>query len=62
MLGIGERTLYRVRFRNGSSRTGFAKRWTHANGNIAAAAKTLGMSADALEKRLKKLGQRLETE
>jgi transcriptional regulator with GAF, ATPase, and Fis domain len=33
-----------------------------ANGDVAAAAESLGMTADALEKRLKKFGQRADEE
>lgn len=61
LLGIGERTLYRQiqewktqdRIRDALEATG---------GNVAAAAKALGTSADALEKKLRKLGQRAEEE
>ena len=58
MLGIGERTLYRQiqdwklqdRIQRG--------RWPRPAATSAAAAKALGMSADALDRKLKKLGQR----
>jgi two-component system response regulator HydG len=61
LLGIGERTLYR-QIQEWKLQDRIREALDAANGNIAAAGKALGMSADALEKRLKKLGQRVESE
>lgn len=61
LLGIGERTLYR-QIQEWKLQDRIREALDAANGNISVAAKTLGMSADALEKRLKKLGQRAESE
>jgi two-component system response regulator HydG len=61
MLGIGERTLYR-QMQEWKLQDKIKDALTGANGDVAAAAKRLGMSADALERKLKKLGQRSEEE
>jgi two-component system response regulator HydG len=54
MLGIGERTLYRS-IQEWKLQDRIREAMTETNGDIAAAAKALGMSADELEKRVKKL-------
>jgi two-component system response regulator HydG len=61
LLGIGERTLYRM-IQEWKSQDRIKGALAGANGNLTAAAKELGMSADALEKKLRKLGQRADEE
>jgi two-component system, NtrC family, response regulator HydG len=61
MLGIGERTLYR-QIQDWKLQDRIREAVDGARGNLAIAAKSLGMSADALDKKLKKLGQRAEEE
>jgi two-component system response regulator HydG len=61
LLGIGERTLYRM-IQEWKSQDRIKGALAGANGNVAAAAKELGMSADSLEKKLRKLGQRADEE
>jgi two-component system response regulator HydG len=61
LLGIGERTLYR-QFQEWKLQDRIKEALESANGSIAAAARTLGMSADTLEKKLRKIGQRVEEE
>jgi two-component system response regulator HydG len=61
LLGIGERTLYRM-IQEWKAQDRIKGAVADANGNMAAAAKVLGMSADALERKLKKIGQRAEGE
>jgi two-component system response regulator HydG len=59
LLGIGERTLYR-QFQEWKAQDRLRDALTSANGDVAIAAKALGISADALERKLKKIGQRTE--
>jgi two-component system response regulator HydG len=61
MLGIGERTLYR-QMQDWKVQDRIKAALAKANGDVPAAAAALGMTADALEKRLKKLGQRSDEE
>jgi two-component system response regulator HydG len=61
LLGIGERTLYRM-IQEWKAQDRIKEALAGANGNVGAAAKELGMSADALERKLKKLGQRTDEE
>jgi len=61
LLGIGERTLYRM-IQEWKAQDRIKEAVADANGNVASAAKALGMSADALERKLKKIGQRAEEE
>jgi len=61
MLGIGERTLYR-QITEWKLQDKIRDALAAANGNIAAAAKSLGMTAEALEKKLPKSGQRGDEE
>ena len=61
MLGIGERTLYR-QMQDWKVQDRIKAALAEANNDVSAAAEALGMSADALEKRLKKLGQRSDEE
>ena len=56
MLGIGERTLYR-QIQDWKLQDKIKHALATANGNLIIAAESLGMSADALEKKLKKLNQ-----
>ncbi len=55
LLGIGERTLYRV-FREWKLQDQIKEALTTAHGNIADAAKSLNMSAARLQAKIKKLG------
>jgi two-component system response regulator HydG len=59
MLGIGERTLYR-QIQEWKLSDRIQEALAAAHGDMAAAAKSLGMTADSLERKLKKLGQRAE--
>jgi two-component system, NtrC family, response regulator HydG len=61
LLGIGERTLYR-QIQDWKLQDRIKDALAAADGNVAAAAKSLGMSADALDRKLKKLGQRADEE
>jgi len=61
MLGIGERTLYR-NIDEWDLQDRIKAAVDNAGGDIVRAADVLGMTADALEKKLKKLGQRTEEE
>jgi two-component system response regulator HydG len=61
MLGIGERTLYR-QIQDWKLQDKIKEALHHAHGDIPLAAKELGMTADALEKKLRKLGQQTEDE
>jgi two-component system, NtrC family, response regulator HydG len=61
MLGIGERTLYR-NIDEWQLQDQIKAALDDAGGDLDKAAKTLGMTTDALEKKLKKLGQRVEDE
>src|SRR5205814_6780192 len=55
LLGIGERTLYRV-IRDWKVQDQIKEALDSASGNLAEAAKTLGMSAATLQRKIKKLG------
>jgi two-component system response regulator HydG len=59
LLGIGERTLYR-QIQEWKLQDRIKEALDAAGGNIAVAAKALEMTADALERKLKKLGQTSE--
>jgi two-component system response regulator HydG len=59
LLGIGERTLYRV-MQDWKLQDRIREALAASGGDVAAAARQLGMKADALERKLKKLGQRAE--
>ena len=61
MLGIGERTLYR-QMTEWKLQDKIKDALAESNGDVAAAAKALGMTADALERKLKKLGRHQEEE
>jgi two-component system response regulator HydG len=61
LLGIGERTLYRM-IQEWKAQDRIKEALADANGNLAAAAKALGMTAEALERKLKKIGQRADEE
>jgi two-component system, NtrC family, response regulator HydG len=61
MLGIGERTLYR-QIQDWKLSDKIKDAVSASNGSLAVAAKSLGMTDDALEKKLKKLGQRGDEE
>jgi two-component system, NtrC family, response regulator HydG len=61
MLGIGERTLYR-QIQEWKLQDKIKSAVAEADGDVATAAKGLGMSADALEKKLKRIGQRADDE
>ena len=61
MLGIGERTLYRM-IRTGSCRTRSGKRWPTPTATTPPPPRALEMTAEQLEKKLKKFGQRGEEE
>jgi two-component system, NtrC family, response regulator HydG len=60
MLGIGERTLYRV-IKDWDMQDKIKKALDEANGDVKAAAAALGMSAAELTRKLKKSGLREET-
>ena len=55
MLGIGERTLYRV-IQDWKVQDKIRQALDEANGDVAAAAKALGMKASLLERKIKKWG------
>jgi two-component system response regulator HydG len=59
VLGIGERTLYR-QIQDWKLQDKIQEAIAAANGNMSIAAKSLGMSADALEKKLRKVSSRAE--
>ena len=61
MLGIGERTLYR-NIDEWQLQDKIKSALDDAGGDLAKAAKTLDMTTDALEKKVKKLGQRADDE
>ncbi len=61
MLGIGERTLYR-NIDDWQLQDQIKAAVDNAAGDLAKAAHELGMTKDALEKKMKKLGQRVEEE
>ena len=61
MLGIGERTLYR-NIEEWQLQDQIKNAVDDAGGDLEKAAKQLDMTKDALDKRLKKLGQRVEDE
>jgi two-component system response regulator HydG len=61
MLGIGERTLYR-QMQDWKVTDGIKSALVQASGDHAKAALALGLTPDALERKLKKLGQRTEEE
>jgi two-component system, NtrC family, response regulator HydG len=61
MLGIGERTLYRA-MQEWKLQDRVKEALAQAGGNVSVAAATLGMTEDALGRRLKKTGQRSEEE
>ena len=61
LLGIGERTLYR-QIQEWKLQDRIKEALDAAGGNVSAAAKALDMTADALERKLKKLGQAAEGE
>src|SRR4051794_2052529 len=61
LLGNGERTLYR-QIQEWKVQDQIKAALAEANGDIPAAAAALGMSADTLEKKLKKIGQRPDDE
>jgi two-component system response regulator HydG len=61
LLGIGERTLYRM-IQEWKAQDRIKEALADANGNVAAAARALGMTAEALERKLKKIGQRADEE
>jgi two-component system response regulator HydG len=61
LLGIGERTLYRM-IQESKQQAVIRQAIAEANGDVAAAAGKLNMSAAALERKLKKLGMQSETE
>ena len=60
-LGIGERTLYRL-IQDWKLQDNIRAALATARGDVAKAAKALGMTTDALEKKLKKLGQATDEE
>ena len=55
MLGIGERTLYRV-IQDWKLQDAIRKALDEAGGDVASAAKTLGMKSTMLERKIKKWG------
>jgi two-component system, NtrC family, response regulator HydG len=57
LLGIGERTLYR-QMQEWKAQDRIRAAVTAAHGDVSAAARELGMATDALERKLRKLGQR----
>lgn len=57
MLGIGERTLYRV-IQDWKLQDKVRQALTEANGNLADAAKALGITEAALQRKIKKLGMK----
>ena len=59
MLGIGERTLYR-QIQDWKLQDKIKNALAATNGNLPLAAEALGMTADALEKKMKKLNQKDE--
>ena len=59
LLGIGERTLYRA-MQDWKQQDRIKEAMAAAGGDVAVAAATLGMSADALERKLKRIGQRAD--
>lgn len=61
LLGIGERTLYR-QIQEWKLQDKIQEALSAAHGSIPVAAKSLGMTTDALEKKLRKLGQRTDDE
>jgi two-component system response regulator HydG len=61
MLGIGERTLYRM-IQDGKLRDKIKQTLTEENGDHEKAAAKLGMKPDALGRKLKKLGSKSEEE
>lgn len=61
ILGIGERTLYRL-MQDWKLQDQIKTAMASNPGDMAAAARSLGMTAEALEKKLKKLGQREDDE
>ncbi|HKB03260.1 MAG TPA: sigma 54-interacting transcriptional regulator [Gemmataceae bacterium] len=61
LLGIGERTLYRM-IQDWKAQDRIKEALAGTNGNVAAAARELGMSAETLERKLRKLGQRTDEE
>src|SRR5262245_5697657 len=61
LLGIGERTLYRM-IQDARLQQRIREALGNANGNIGAAAAALKMEPASLERKLKKLGMRSETE
>jgi two-component system response regulator HydG len=61
LLGIGERTLYR-QIQEWKLQDRIKDALAAANGNVAAAAKSLAMSADALEKKLRKASPKTDDE
>ena len=61
MLGIGERTLYRM-IQDGKLQDKIKQTLTEENGDLDKAAAKLGMKADALERKLKKLGSKSDEE
>lgn len=61
LLGIGERTLYR-QMQDWKLQDKIKAAVAATGGDIAAAAESLGMSVDALERKVKKLGQRADEE
>jgi two-component system, NtrC family, response regulator HydG len=61
LLGIGERTLYRM-IQDAKLQQRIRQALGDANGNVATAAEALKMEPASLERKLKKLGMRPETE
>jgi DNA-binding NtrC family response regulator len=61
LLGIGERTLYRD-IQEWKLQDKIKEALASSDGDLPKAAAILGMKPDALEKKLKKLGQRAEEE
>ena len=61
LLGIGERTLYRM-IQDAKLQQRIREALGNANGDVEAAAAALKMDPVSLERKLKKLGMRSETE